>query len=270
MDNGSSIITSAVSSPSSEAGSVDSYQGTPATKLTEFSPECVRGNLDFSLNSGTDTCLPPAFLLTNISHQAGAASRATKFNTCGIQDPFTTPSNLTATNGKTAAGPKLSPTAATFTPFQLTTKLPNDNNLLSASSKIPNPSLVPEQLTVPLAVTHPASTPVPGSASSRSEPIQKKSHKPGVAVLPAIGRPFVIEPTSLASTGIIAPTTVGSTVLSHSRYIMISHVARVMTQPEINNFFCVNLPLIHISWPLTSAEPQPPHSLSDCGNSFTY
>src|SRR6186713_2047264 len=114
MHDQNQFIMSATSSPFSKGDG--SHRDTPATKLTEFSPEVIRGDNKISSCNVTRVIHPPAFALNRAQGKAHTNPLQGHLTSlAGVQDPFTTNSIIEPT--RAGGGLKLSPNAPTFNPL---------------------------------------------------------------------------------------------------------------------------------------------------------
>ena len=92
---------------------VDSHQGTPATKISPFSPNESRGQLKPVGLGFSRSKLPPQFLLFN------ANGEYPNLELNQPQDPFVSSQDLTGTTKAFSETSRLSPNASAFTPATL-------------------------------------------------------------------------------------------------------------------------------------------------------
>ena len=96
---------------------LDSNHGTPATKLSAFSPNNSRETLKLSSSTGiVRSKVPPAFVLTQAQSNFNHNNEARGASSFASQDPFVSGPNLTATTRSSTDASKLSPVASAFTP----------------------------------------------------------------------------------------------------------------------------------------------------------
>ena len=116
----------AVSPNSSEE--VESHHGTPATKLSPFSPENVH-DLKPGAHGISRPKVPPPFNLVRANTNFSPNGKAGNSNSLGSHDPFVSAPSLSASTRTSSDTSKLSPTALTFTPAS--------SNDLSSSHGVP-------------------------------------------------------------------------------------------------------------------------------------
>ncbi|MCJ1337092.1 hypothetical protein MMC09_002371 [Bachmanniomyces sp. S44760] len=111
--NQSSVFTS---SPSS-LNNLESQHDTPQTKSSTFSPEalCCKGTPN--VVGGKQGIMPPVFTLQRIPVQTGHEFPLSQNTVAASQDPFISSKTTTLQNRTVGEGPKLSPTAISFTPL---------------------------------------------------------------------------------------------------------------------------------------------------------
>lgn len=104
----------ASTSPLTSEG-IESLRGTPATKLSPFSPESATKVINFIASGINRTNVPPSFDLSHVNHGFTTNNNVNAIPAVGSSDPFVSSSYLTtATRGTSSS--KLSPTAFAFTP----------------------------------------------------------------------------------------------------------------------------------------------------------
>lgn len=98
---------------------VESHHGTPATKLSPFSPDQVLEDLKFVNQGIVRARVPPPFVLARDQSNFGPNGKAGNPIVPGSQDPFLSVPNLSSNTQSSGDGSKLSPNASTFTPTSL-------------------------------------------------------------------------------------------------------------------------------------------------------
>ena len=98
---------------------VESHHGTPATKLSPFSPDDVPDNLKIAGHGIVRSKVPPAFVLTHAQSNFTPKGKAGHAVASAPQDPFITAPILSSTTRSSADTSKLSPIASSFTPASL-------------------------------------------------------------------------------------------------------------------------------------------------------
>ena len=98
---------------------VESHQGTPATKLSPFSPDQVPEEPKHVNQGIVRTRVPPPFVLARDQSNFGPNGKSGKSMMPGSQDPFLSVPNLSSNTQSSSDGSKLSPNASTFTPTSL-------------------------------------------------------------------------------------------------------------------------------------------------------
>ena len=94
---------------------VESHHGTPATKLSPFSPENVH-DLKAGGHGIARSNVPPAFNLVRTNTNFSPKGKAGKTTSLGAHDPFVSAPALPASTRTSSDASKLSPTALNFTP----------------------------------------------------------------------------------------------------------------------------------------------------------
>ncbi|KAK4692517.1 hypothetical protein P7C71_g4706, partial [Lecanoromycetidae sp. Uapishka_2] len=102
---------------------IESLRGTPATKLSPFSPESASKDIGFTASGISRANVPPSFNLSHANNSFTGNNHGNAISTAGSSDPFVSSSRLTATTRGTSSS-KLSPTAFAFTPGTGTTFTP--------------------------------------------------------------------------------------------------------------------------------------------------
>ena len=105
--------------PFVSANSSPTSNGTPGTKLTEFSPEDFRSDAKLP-HEVARAVQPPAFALQGLEEAVTVVHQGPSVLVAGLQDPFTS----TPASSK-IEGTRLSPRATTFKPLQASYSVPN-------------------------------------------------------------------------------------------------------------------------------------------------
>ena len=232
------------SSPSSEGN--DTYNGTPATRLTDYSPEDFR----LATKAGTEVQAtprnPPLFTLEGVQSKdaldAGIADRT------GIvcYDPFSSDSSVLVQTTK-ARSLKLSPTAEAFKPRLPAVSQPRDVSSGMATSC--HGAAHACQTPATTAVGYLRATSVPDSdfpSSNRKYPTE--AHESHVSLLPPSRAPSHSSNRVSAS-----PTTVlensGVNDGTETRYVRVHGVAYDASVDDLNSIFSVSSRL-SLGWPI--------------------
>jgi hypothetical protein len=101
-------------SPGTSEG-IESLRGTPATKLSQFSPDEAIGELKLCSNSINRANVPPSFNLSRANPRFVSNGNVNASPALGSADPFVSGPHLSTTTRGTNSS-KLSPIASTFTP----------------------------------------------------------------------------------------------------------------------------------------------------------
>ena len=108
-----------VSDSPNSSEEVESHHGTPATKLSVFSPENVRTEYKASAYAVGESSLPPTFSLRPVPGKCSPKDKARISSVFGGSDPFTTTSTASFSTQSLQDAPKLSPIASSFMPMGL-------------------------------------------------------------------------------------------------------------------------------------------------------
>ena len=214
-------------SPHSSEG-VFSDHGTPATKLTAFSPEDARDEPKVMANSGIKIHQPPTFTLQGVPIKGSPHGKAARSTNLEAHDPFTTTPSAVTIHGSTLAAPRLSPVATSFTPSAgALNKLPSNSSQPSATRTQRRPMGVD-------TVSYLTATSVPDTVWNSTI---TRNHLSVVSdtLLSPIG-PRAVP----ASTGPALTEDAFNPMSDCSRYLMISQVSKTTNPQELNEIFTVS------------------------------
>ena len=208
---------------------VESHHGTPATKLSTFSPDDIRTEQKVSESALRQTNLPPAFTLRSDPIKSSHIGRMQVSSLFGNPDPFTTASSASFQNV-----PKLSPSASTFTPLSLQ----RDANERIGRS-------IPTVALSALKVND-----IPLDEGFHTAPLQQTSQPELKKLLYSVANSALVSPTSQSPTWSVESSSTRNghgTDFGHfssgsnvSRYLMISQVAQNTSIDEFEAFFDVS------------------------------
>lgn len=116
---------------------VESHHGTPATKLSPFSPDQVPEEAKHVHQGIVRTKVPPPFVLARDQSNFGPNGKAGNAIVPGLQDPFLSVPRLSSNTQSSADGSKLSPNASTFTPTSLIESASSNGKSSSSAFKYP-------------------------------------------------------------------------------------------------------------------------------------
>ena len=232
MDNQQQVISG---SPNSSE-EVESHHGTPATKLSAFSPDDVRTEQKPSMYAARHTNLPPPFTLRPVPVKSSPKGRGHISSVFYNSDPFTTTSIAKSIAQSFLDAPKLSPIASTFTPIGLRGSLVDDvdvsmSTLHSPTFKVDGTSSIADSHITPL-----------GRSTATSQPELKK-------LLYSIASNSQVSPTSQSPNSSFGSTSTGfgrmdfgqfSSDANLSRHLMISQVARNTSVEDFDSLFNVS------------------------------
>lgn len=137
---------------------VESHHGTPATKLSPFSPNQLLEDIKHPNQGIVRAKVPPPFVLARDQSNFGPNGKVGNTILPGSQDPFLSVPNLSSNTQSSGDGSKLSPNASTFTPTSLIESV--SSNDTSSSSTYQYPFSAPiygtgiQRLTVPSPISH--------------------------------------------------------------------------------------------------------------------
>lgn len=219
---------------------VESHHGTPATKLSPFSPD--RGLEDIKhVNQGIVRArVPPPFVLARDQSNFGPNGKSGNSIVPGSQDPFLSVPNLSSNSQSSGDGSKLSPNASAFTPTSL---------IESVSSSGTTPSSGTFQ--------YPLSAPICGVGTQGLNPFSPASRSNKLCYGPN-GKDFILscpDDTTVLPTSLSAISSFGavgskvgsiklgqfSTDVSKSRSLMAGPVSKATSAKEIEKLLGVSL-----------------------------
>lgn len=219
---------------------VESHHGTPATKLSPFSPDQGLEDLKHVNQGIVRARVPPPFVLARDQSNFGPNGKAGNSIVPGSQDPFLSVPKLSSNTQSSGDGSKLSPNASTFTPTSLVESVFSNGTSSSSTSQ------------------YPFSAPMCGfggiqgldflSPTSRSNPLQYGPT--GTKYLLSGPSDTTISPTSLSagSTFGTLVTNMGSikigqfsTDVSKSRSLMVGPVGKATSAKEIEKLLGVSI-----------------------------
>ena len=219
------VLHHAASGSPNSSEEIGSHQGTPETKLTAFSPEELRAQPNLSAYGLVKPNVPPAFSLGKSQGKSSPInlSIGTLF---GSQDPFVSASG----SASAIRSSNLSPTASSFTPFNLqqngfapggprglnpfVSQPENQNDTFGGDSILKTPTVA--------ANLHSEQDQVFLGSQTYSNPLASTQ----------LGRHLTIE---------VVPPKIGnfSSESETSRSLMICQISRKTTLKEIDEFFSV-------------------------------
>ena len=205
---------------------IESHPGTPATKLSPFSPDQVPEEPKHVSQGIMRLRVPPPFVLDRDQSNFGPNGNSGKAIMPGSQDPFLSVPDLSSNTQSSGDGSKLSPNASTFTPTSLIESASSNGNSSSSGCQ------------------YPLSGPICGIGNQVSGTFWPKSRSSQIR--PALGgtRCFSYSPNSSVGT----PTTSSgsiklgqfSTDISKSRSLMAGPVGRTTSAKEIEKLLGVS------------------------------
>ena len=113
---------------------VESHHGTPATKLSPFSPDRAPEEPKHINQGIVRTRIPPPFVLARDQSNFGPNGKTGKSIVPSPQDPFLSVPKLSSNTQSSGDGSKLSPNASTFTPTSLIESASSNGNSSSSVS----------------------------------------------------------------------------------------------------------------------------------------
>lgn len=116
---------------------VESHHGTPATKLSPFSPDQVLEDLKHVNQGIVRARVPPPFVLAREQSNFGPNGKAGNSTLPGSQDPFLSVPSLSSNTQSSGDGSKLSPNASTFTPTSLIESVSSNGTSSSSTFQYP-------------------------------------------------------------------------------------------------------------------------------------
>ena len=223
--------TSAASPISSEE--VESHHGTPATKLSPFSPDQGLEDLKHANQGIVRARVPPPFVLARDQSNFSPNGKVGSAIVPGSQDPFLSVPKLSSNTQSSGDGSKLSPNASSFTPTSLIESVSSNGTSSSSTSQYP--------LSAPIC-DFVGMEGLDFLSPSRSNPLQYGPT--GKNYLLSGPSDTTISPTSLpagSSFGTLV-TKLGqfSTDVSKSRSLMVGPVGKATSAKEIQKLFGVS------------------------------
>lgn len=219
--------TASNSSPCSSEG-LFSDHGTPATKLTAFSPEDARDEPKVMANSGIKVHQPPTFTLQGVPLKGSPLGKAARSTNHGAHDPFTTTPSVVTIHGSNVIAPGLSPVATNFKP-----SMGAMQNLLSNGSQ-PSAAHTHHRPMGIDTVSYLTATSVPDTKWNGTVLKNPLSVVPDTLLSPIGPRGVSV------STGLAMTEDASKAMGDSSRYLMISQVLKSTTPQELNEIFTVS------------------------------
>lgn len=225
-----------ISASPNSSEEVESHHGTPATKLSPFSPDEIREDPKVIGQGIVRSKVPPAFVLTLAQSNFNSHGKVGNAAISGSQDPFISAPTLTSTTRSSNDASKLSPNASAFTPTSLVESVSSNSTSFAFEA--------------------PLSAPICGNrlsnfASLGLHPIQKVSQNgtPGKNTVLDHSNNASFSPTSLPTgSSLSSPVAIAgalklghfSTDIGKSRYLIISNLGQVSITKEIETFLLVS------------------------------
>jgi len=243
-------------SPNTSEG-IESLRGTPATKLTPFSPDNNTGDVKHGAFGINRFRVPPAFILSHPNSRFNSRDNVGASSAPGSSDPFITTSHLTATTRATDSS-KLSPTACLFTPAIGTDSVSSNgasSGFGSAAIKANDaPSLgsSPQSAKIHNNGTLAFNAPLSSPYSSKSNTVGKNAIvlvPSGINVSPASFQQGSPMKSALTKAGIVDATFVKFKTFSMddgtSRALKVSNIAPDTPMGDLDAFFDVSVVTFH-------------------------
>lgn len=206
---------------------VESHHGTPATKLSPFSPDQIPEEIKHVNQGIVRTRVPPPFVLARDQSSFGPNGMTGNSMLPGSQDPFLSVPNLSSNTQSSGDGSKLSPNASTFTPTSLIESASSNDNSSSG------------------AFQYPVSAPICGTGLQGLDFLSPKSRSNNLHYDLDSKKCFLSSPNSSFGTVV---TSVGSmklgkfsTDVPKSRSLMAGPVSRATSAKEIEKLLGVSL-----------------------------
>ena len=206
---------------------IESHHGTPATKLSPFSPDQVPEEPKHVSQGIVRMRVPPPFVLDRDHSNFGPNGKSGNAIMPGSQDPFLSVPDQSSNTQSSGDGSKLSPNASTFTPTSLIESASSNGNSSSSGCQ------------------YPLSAPICGIGNQGSDFFSPKSRLSNIQ--PALGgtKCFLYSPNSSVGTPITSLGSIKlgqfSTDLSRSRSLMAGPVGRTTSAKEIEKLLGVSL-----------------------------
>ena len=226
----------AVSGSPNSSEEVESHHGTPATKLSAFSPEDVRTEQKPDLCAVSRTNLPPAFTLRPVPVKPSSKRRGHISSVFCNSDPFTTASTASLITHSLLDAPKLSPIASTFTPTGLRGSLADDFG--ASTSMLPSPTFKVD-----------GSSSIADSPTTLLERNTTATQPELKKLLYSVASTSQVSPTSQSPNSSFGSTSTGfsrmgfgrfSSDANASRHLMISQVAQNTSVEDFDMLFNVS------------------------------
>ena len=212
-------------SPSSEE--VESHHGTPATKLSPFSPDLVPEEPKHLSQGIVRTRVPPPFVLARDQSNFGPNGKPGNAILPGSQDPFLSVPDLSSNTQSSGDGSKLSPNASSFTPTSLIESASSNGHSSSSGCQ------------------YPLSAPACGIGSQSLDLLSPKSWSANHQSGPSNKNCFLFGPGSSSGTPIANLESIKlghfSTDVSRSRSLMAGPVGKATSAKEIEKLLGVSL-----------------------------
>ena len=220
-----------ISASPNSSEEIDSHRGTPATKISAFSPEDDVESFKVANHGIIRSNVPPAFNLVHTNTNFSTKNKVGENTSLVFQDPFISASlSNDATQPSTGAS-KLSPSASDFTPATSIAFSSSNGRLVSIPSHHTNSSS-PAYLVSPAAPSF--------SQNNSIAPECVVSGPPGLGIQPASIQAATIQHgTSSAAVGKIGRGF--STDEGLSRAIMLCNIPLITPVDDIYGLFGVSL-----------------------------
>ena len=178
-----------ISTSPNSSEEVDSHRGTPATKISAFSPEGNLESFKVATHGIIRSNVPPAFNLVHTNTNFSANGKVGENTSLVFQDPFVSLSFSSNVTQPSTGVSKLSPSASDFTPAtSITYASSNGRSLPIASHHVNVPS--PGYLVSPAA-----------SSSSQNNPIATKCAVSGPGIQPTSIRAATVQHDTSSTAG---------------------------------------------------------------------
>ena len=127
----------ATSASPNSSEEIESHHGTPATKLSPFSPDQVLDDLKPANQGIVRAKVPPPFVLARNQSNFGPNGNSGNSVVLGSQDPFLSIPDLSSNTQSSGDLSKLSPNASTFTPTSLIESVSSNGTSNSSTFQYP-------------------------------------------------------------------------------------------------------------------------------------
>ena len=206
---------------------IESHHGTPATKLSPFSPDQVPEEPKHVSQGIVRMRVPPPFVLDRDQSNFGPNGNSGNAIMPGSQDPFLSVPDLSSNTQSSGDGSKLSPNASTFTPTSLIESASSNGNSSSSGCQ------------------YPLSTPICGIGNQIPDFFSPKSRSSNTQPALSGTKCFLYSPNSSVGTPITSLGSIKlgkfSTDISKSRSLMAGPVGRTTSAKEIEKLLGVSL-----------------------------